>query len=564
MRHVFIKALAVAGAASLGLAACSSSGGTSSGGHAKSSGPPLVIESAPISPMTQTFNPFVQSSTGYSTQALSLMYETLYIFNITNPTQPPIPMLASGQPQWSNGGKTVTIPIRSGVKWSDGKPFTAADVAFTFNLLKQNPSLFSGGAPVVTSATASGSSVTLNFSAAEYSNLFLIGGVYIVPAHIWGSLSDPAHYADAKPVGTGPYVLGTFGSQGFLLKANPLYWNAKSVKVPAIDFPSYSSNANLVAPISAGQIDWAGNYVPSIQQNYLSKSPTNTTWLAKPPYFADNNVVTLWLNVTKAPLNDVAVRRAISYGVNRQQLSVQAESSYEPAATSSSGLMLPTDNSYLAPSLAGDLPATPDAAKVASILRADGWSKVSGKWTKNGQEISFTITDPSGYSDYYAGDHMIAASLNALGFNVSVKGIADPAVWNSDFANGNFDATIHWSAQGPNPDFYYANWLDHSASAPLGKPASADNGRFYSPAAQQALAAFAGTNDPATQKQAIVTLENIMSSQVPMVPLLYGGAWSEISTKNYVGWPSAANPYMTPVPNSPYLEYVVLHLRPRG
>ena len=55
-----------------------------------------------------------------------------------------------------------------------------------------------------------------------------------------------------------------------------------------------------------------------------------------------------------------------------------------------------------------------------------------------------------------------------------------------------------------------------------------------------------------------------MSSQVPMVPPLYGGAWSEISTKSYVGWPSAANPYMTPVPNSPYLEYVVLHLRPRG
>ncbi len=554
MRQAAIKGLVLASLASLGLAACSSSSSTSSGGASTSSASPLVIESAPISPMTATFNPFVQSSTGYSTQSTWLYYETLYIFNITNPTQAPIPMLASGQPTWSNGGKTVTIPIRSGVKWSDGKPFTAADVAFTFNLLKQNPSLFSGGAPVVTSATASGSSVTLNYSAAEYSNLFLIGGVYIVPQHIWQSISNPAGYADANPVGTGPYVLDKFSNQGFLLKANPGYWDAQSVKVPEVDFPSYSSNANLVAPIASGQIDWAGNYVPSIQQNYLSKASTNTTWLTSAPYFADNNVVTLWLNVTKAPLSDVAVRQAISYGVNRQQLSVQGESSYEPVATSSSGLMLPTDSAFLDPSLAGDLPATPDAAKVSSILKADGWNMVNGKWTKGGQRITFTISDPSGYTDYFAGDHMIANSLNSLGFNVSVNGIADPAVWNANFANGNFDATIHWSAQGPNPYFYYANWLDHTATAPIGKPASADNGRFNSAAAQQALAAFAATNDPAAQKQAIVTLGKIMSTQVPMVPLLYGGAWSEISTRHYTGWPSASNPYMTPVPNSPYLE----------
>ena len=63
------------------------------------------------------------------------------------PTQTPIPMLASGAASWSNGGKTVTIPIRTGVKWSDGKPFTATDVAFTFNMIKANPKLYTAGAP---------------------------------------------------------------------------------------------------------------------------------------------------------------------------------------------------------------------------------------------------------------------------------------------------------------------------------------------------------------------------------------------------------------------------------
>jgi peptide/nickel transport system substrate-binding protein len=80
--------------------------------------------------------------------------------------------------------------------------------------------------------------------------------------------------------------------------------------------------------------------------------------------------------------------------------------------------------------------------------------------------------------------------------------------------------------------------------------------------AQAALAQFAGTNDPATQKDAITKLQHVMSTEVPMTPLLYGAAWSEISTRNYTGWPTSSNAYMTPVPNSPYLEQVVLHLKP--
>jgi peptide/nickel transport system substrate-binding protein len=133
-----MKSLAVAGILGLGIAACSSSGTQSGSGHA-ASGKTLVIESTSVTAPSQNFNPFVQSATAYSAQATGLIYEPLYIFNVMNPTQQPVPMLASGPPTWSNGGKTLTVPIRSGVKWSDGKPFTASDVAFTYNLIKSNP-----------------------------------------------------------------------------------------------------------------------------------------------------------------------------------------------------------------------------------------------------------------------------------------------------------------------------------------------------------------------------------------------------------------------------------------
>src|SRR5262249_57335414 len=120
--------------------------------------------------------PAPQRPPGPPPQTRALLAEPLYIFNVMTPTQAPVPVLASGQPTWSNGGKTLTVPIRSGVKWSDGKPFTASDVAFTYNLVRKNPTLYTASAPLVTSATAtSPTSVTLNFSSPQFANLFLIG-----------------------------------------------------------------------------------------------------------------------------------------------------------------------------------------------------------------------------------------------------------------------------------------------------------------------------------------------------------------------------------------------------
>jgi peptide/nickel transport system substrate-binding protein len=553
MKHKVLASLAAMSIAALGIAACGSSGG--GGGGAPAKGKTLVIESTPLSPMTDTFNPFSLTSTGFLTNAVALYNEPLFIFNTLNSAQPPIPVLATGY-AWSDGGKTLTLTIRKGVRWNDGKPMSASDVAFTFSMIKKNPKLYTAGAPVVSSASApDGATAVLTFSQPEYANLFLIGQVPIVPQHVWQSVSDPATYSDPSPVGTGPYMLDRFSPQGYTLKQNPYYWNKAHVHVPAISFPAYNTNANLVPPVASGQIDFAGNYISDIKGNYLSKSPDNHTWLSRPPYFSANNVVGLFLNTTRAPLNDRAVRQAISYGINRQQLDIQGETGYEPPVTNAGGILLPNHRSFLDPSLAGTLPPAGDPAKVAAILKADGWSRAaSGKWMKNGKTLSFSISDPVPYSDYYTCDQLIARQLNALGFDVKVNGIGNPTVWAGDVANGTFDATIHWSNQGPNPYFIYTNWLDSSQSAPVGKPAAGDYGRYHSAAAQAALAQFAGSGDPAVQREAIVRLQHIVARDVPVVPLLNGGAWAEVSTRNYTGWPSAADPYMNPVPNTPYIE----------
>jgi peptide/nickel transport system substrate-binding protein len=562
MKQPIMKGLVIAGVVGLAITACSSSSPSSKSTAAQ--GKPLVVVDNTGQTFTRSFNPYVSTSLGNSNNSTALVYEPLLMFNIMQPTQAPTPWLATHY-AWSDGGKTLTFTIRSGVKFSDGKPLTASDVAFSFNLLKNNPTLTPNAPPPVpVSATASNATTAvLTFSQPEYANLFLIGGMYIVPQHVWQGVSNPATFADPNPIGTGPFVVSQFSAQKYTLTANKNYWDKASVHVPSIIFPNFVSNTTANPALSNGQIDYAGNDVSNVQSNFLSKSPDYHTWTSGQPWFSDNNVVTLWLNVTRAPLNDPKVRLAISAGIDRQQLSTQGETSYEPAATSSGGLLLPVDNSLLDQTYANDLKPTSDAAKVSQILTSDGWKKVGGKWTKNGKTIKFSIEDQSAYTDYATDAQLIATQLNAEGFAVSFDGV-QATQWYADYPVGNFDAMIHWSNQGPNPYYYFQNWLDNSQSAPIGKPAANDFGRFNSPQVQQALTQFASSPDSATQQTALNTLQQVVATQAPVIPLLYGAAWYEYSTKNYTGWPTASNQFNNPVPNDPYILATVLHLKPVG
>ena len=569
MKRRLAYSLAAATVVIMGAAACSSSSsspsaGASGSGAAAVKGKPLTIVSTGLSPMTDNFNPFSTTGTGYQTHAVDLYNQPLMVFNTQAPTSKPTPELATAY-SWSPDGKTLTITTRSGVKWSDGKPFSAADVAFTFNLIKKFPALNVPATPIPTSATGSGNTAVLTFAQPELSNLFYILKTQIVPQHIWASVSNPVTYTDPTPVGTGPYVLDQFSPQGFTMKINPNYYAASSLHVPEIDFPAYTSNANLLLPLANGTIDWGGISIPGVQANYLSKSTNNVTWTSSAPYFTDNNVVGLWFNVTKAPLNDPKVRQAISYGINRQQLSVDGEAGNEPAASSTAGMILPSQQSYQPAALANNLPATGSSTTVSQILTSDGYSKVGGFWEKDGQKITLSIEDPVSYSDYYLDSQLIVKQLNALGFDATVKGDAGPngpTVWTNDLNTGNFSAAIHWGNQGLTPYFTYDNWMDYTQSAPIGKTANADYGRFNNPQAQAALKAYASASTTAALNAAIATLANIEATQVPVAPLLLGASWAEYSTRNYTGWPSAANPYVDPGPNIPEILYTVQQLKP--
>jgi peptide/nickel transport system substrate-binding protein len=542
--------------------------GCSSGTPSSSSGPVtkavLTEESNTGVTFTQDFNPFNTSSFAAKMNLRTLIYEPLYEFDALDPAQSH-PWLATSY-SFSTNGQDLTFTIRPNVTWSDGKPFTAQDVAFTFKTIKDNPSADYSGIPAQASdPTVTGSSVTLHFNSAQYTNLFSIAGsTYMVPQHLWTSIANPATATLATPVGTGPYTMKTFSTQVVKFAANPHYWGG-TPPISEVDVPYFATNDAASSALVAGQLDWAGNDIANIQHNFVDLNPTTNHY-----WFASGNTVTLWFNVHFGALGDAQVRRAISAGIDRTALALLGESGYEAPATSSSGLILPNFSQYLTASTTNDIKSGADKAAVKSILTADGYTAPTGSgnctasapsncFTKGGQIISFNIEDPVPYSDYWEDAQLISQQLQSEGINATTKGDNPDTGWYADYTAGNFQSMIHWGNGGPTPFVQYQNWMDSSQPTSAG-----DYGGFKSSAAQQALTTLEGTNpsDTAAITTAVQALAQIMSTQAPAVPLLYGADWNVYSTTHITGWPDGSTPYMDPSPNDPELPYILMHLKP--
>lgn len=543
----------------------SSSGGSSSGGSSTT----LTMEQSPTASITQNFNPFNQVSSAGNTLGLTdMIYEPLIQFNQLKPGAY-YPWLAKSF-TWSDSGKTLTFDLQSGVKFTNGESFNASSAAWEFNLIKKNTDINTNGLPITSATAPNATTLVLKFSSAQYTNLYNIANTVMVPKGVWSKVGDPGKYPDAAPVGTGPYTLKTFSSQGVLLTASPSYWQGKS-QVPNLDFPTYSGNTTANAALESGQLQWAGNFVQNIQSQFLAKSPSNHCW------DVGLQTETLIPNLNKYPFSGadgLAVRQAISYGVNRQQISAAGEGGEQPpvqGAGSLTGLTLPLDQQYVTPSVS-QYTAVQDVTKAKAALTAAGFKMGSdGYFAKNGKTLEFTVEDPSEYSDFINDDNIMQQQLKAVGIKVDVKGTTVPG-WNADFASGNFDSIAHWANGGISPYNMYANWLDSTLSSGANaKSATGDWERFTGPDAVKAenlLQTYAAEKPNAdgsattAQIKTVDDLGTIIAKDLPVIPLFYGVAWGDYNDSHWTGWPTPSNPYMPIQPNGPFDEYTVLHLKP--
>jgi peptide/nickel transport system substrate-binding protein len=540
--------LAVAASVLLGagLAGCAGhANDTGAGGGAGT----LVIGVDNGSPTLQeNFNPFSQNKRIGTTY----MYEPLEYVNAINGTE--TPFLATGHTL--KGSTEVDFAIRPGVKWSDGKPFTAADVAFTFSYLKQYPALDTLGIwQHVASVTANGNTVAVTFSAPDVPFVQQLEQQLIVPQHVWQSITDPTTYTNDSPVVTGPYTLSQFTPNQYTLAKNTTYWQAQNVAAAKLVFPALSGNQQSQLELSRGGYDWASLFIPDVGKTWVDKDTADNHY-----WFPPGGTISLLLNLTKAPYDNATFRQALSAALDRKDIATKAEAGYVQPA-SQSGLLLPNLQSWLDPSLPNSGIVTQDKSKAAQLFAQAGYTMKNGALTgPDGQPVTITVQTPNGYTDWLQGAQALENQLKAVGITVQVQ-TPEYAAYNQALQNGTFDAAIGSIGGTGSPYVDYFNALASGQTAPVGQSAASNYSRYASPQVDGLLTQLRGETDKGQQQQTVHQLEQVMYQQVPVLTLFYGATWSEYSSKNFTGWPDAQNPYAPPAPYNAAPIMIVTHLK---
>jgi peptide/nickel transport system substrate-binding protein len=550
MRRIHLAAASTAITVLLGSAAGCSSLASSAAGTGNSI---ITISNGGTGQFTDNFNPFSPTA---ASGTLGMVYEPLMFFNTGRPNDVE-PLLATNY-QFSDGGRKLTFTLRSGVKWSDGQPFSSADVAYTFNLLR-NPALNLSGTPLLSAVATDPTHVVLTYKTPQYSQLpYIAGYTYMVPEHIWKTVKNPSTFVDAHPVGTGPYELSSFTPQQFLMVKNPHYWEPGKPQVHGFRFVSYTGNDSADAALSSGQLDWDSVFMPDVQKQYVDQDPAHNKFANIP------TVTTVILpNLAQGPLSDLAVRQAMDLGLNRTAIS---ESAWAGLASAANPTLL-IKNSFsndIAPQYLNETPGY-DPAKAKQILEQAGYTMSNGVFhDRTGKPLTITCLVTAGYTDWITALQVMQQQLAAIGITLHVQQLSNAAV-NSAEQNGTFQMALTNIGAQPTPYLVYDGAFSSAYTAPVGKPAVSNYSRFSSPAVDSALSAIAGTDphNTAAIKAQLIRIENVIVNQLPYIPIVQASGLTEYNTQDATGWPTPANLYAQPQPfYSPDLGIVAKNLVP--
>ena len=412
---------------------------------------------------------------------------------------------------------------------------------------------------MLSSVTASGDTVTMNFKTVAVPYFYYIADqTPIVPEHIYSKMSNPVTDPVKAPVGTGPYTMSKCTPQNITYKANPTYWQPGMPKVKTVQYPAYTSNNTANDDLANGSAQWGGQYIPGIQEFYTSKSPNYHYW------FPPTVNVTLIPNLTDPQLKNVKVRQAISYAINRSQVSTTGESSYEPPANQT-GIVTPTFSSSL------DQPALSawgngyDPAKAKSLLAQAGYHMSGGVMTNAaGQKLAFTVNNIGDYSDWVASMQVIQQNLAAVGIKLTPHNLSNPDHVN-DLNFGKFQLAFY-DQQTFGPSAYYElnNWLNSANTAPVGKQAATNYERYSNTSTDALLDQYETTTSASEQQSILNKLQEVMLNDVPVIPVIEAVDWYQYDTGTFSGWPTPGNPYGQPAPYQfPDNEQVLLRLAPK-
>jgi peptide/nickel transport system substrate-binding protein len=410
-------------------------------------------------------NPAITTNGGVHTAA-GLLYDGLLSFD---DSLTPRPALAA---RWEveDAGSRYRFHLRPGVRWHDGRPFTAADVAYTFNevLLKYHARTRASLGPALTDVAAvDDSTVEFRFRR-PYAPLLQQLGVSeapIIPKHVFAGTDPLRNPANIRPVGTGPYRFVSYSPNGEIRYAANLDYFGKAPSVASIVLRTIPDPATQVIALEAGEVDWLFG-IPGPERVRLRNNPRIRFSQAAISPGGGNCITTVGFNLDRPWARDLRVRKAIAHAINRPQFverilfgegrAADAPISSRIAFAHAAGLSIPAW----------------DTVRAGVLLDSAGWRNSGGdtrvsrgvRGVKDGTPfvIDFKVLPTQvNYGD------LLRAQLRAVGIDVRVRPLEQAVFSQAVFTARDFDLGIGAYCNGTDPEIGVRRMLVSSSVAPV-------------------------------------------------------------------------------------------------
>lgn len=422
----------------------------------------------------------------------------------------PVPALAVSW-QTAPDGKTLTLKLREGVTWHDGKPFTSADVKWTLEEVwkKIHPRNQATFAKVTSVDTPDDSTVVLHLSEPSVAILSSLNsnGAQVLPKHLYEGTDILKNPYNNKPVGTGPFVFKEWVRGNYIaLERNPNYWQKDKPYLDRLVFRVIPDAAARSAALEKGEVQYAVlSPVPLKDAERLAKLPNlrvstqGYEWLS-PWLFAD-------FNVERPHLKDAKVRQALAHAIDRNTIAKVVWFGFAKPAVSPipSSLGAFHDNSGITYDF--------DPKKAEALLDEAGYKR-----GPDGTRFTLDIDYIPYGDDFKRTAEYLKQALKRVGVEANVRSQDTAAYTRRVYGDRDFDVSITWFAAFSDPQVGVnrAYW-----SGSIGKNIPWTNGSGYRNAEVDALiAATQGEADPKKRIQIFKQLQKVVLTDLPTLPLV--------------------------------------------
>lgn len=504
-------------------AASSTTTTTTSGGGGQTTGTLRVGWSSE----PDTLNPL----TSYSTEAnevLQLVYDKLNDYDADLKI---VPSLAESTTP-SADGTQVTYALRSGVTWHDGTPFTADDVAFTFDLIGgEGLSQYAQWLTDMTDVKATDpATVVVTFKKPQAFDPGL--AIPILPKHIWDGKSsgEIQKFANDAPVGTGPFTFNEWKrGQTISVNRNPDFWGTPAGASEVI-WVLYQNEDVMAQGLQGNEVDILPEVPPTIWDGLGSDSGVKPISL---PGFSFHHI---GINVSDNPasggnplLLDRNVRQALSLAVDRNQLVQIALAGHGQPGS----VLLPPAMGDFQLQIAADAQLNANAAKATQLLDAAGYAPGSdGIREKGGKRLEFRLIAIESTTVDVRAAQLFANAAKAVGIKLDLETLDENTL----------GSTVY-NADAPDWDIFVWGWdsgvndPNYLLGVPLTSQINGNNDVYYSNPTYDDLYDQQATElDLPTRLDLVHQMQQIFYDDCAYIVMWYQDKLQAYRTDTWTGW----------------------------